>query len=364
MKKKNYNLPETTVLITGAGAPGAPGIIKSLRLNGERNIRIIGVDANISTSVGVGMVDKSYQVPLASSPDFIDTIIDICRKEDVKVVIPLVTMELFSFSKHKSDFLDQGITVQVSDNGPLETANNKHLLFEFCAQTPGIPCPEFSIVNSLDEFITEAQQLGYPSRQICFKPPVSNGLRGFRIIDDSSNKMQKLMNEKPNNIYIGFDEFIQIAKDADFFPEVLLMEYLPGKEYSVDVLADNGKCIHVIPRTRDHIKMGISFAGTAVQNPIIEKASVLIVEKLKLNGNIGLQFKENQQEIPCIIECNPRVQGTIVLCTAAGCNMVYNSVKLGLKESLPEQKIKWGTRMVRFWDEQFFDQSNTPFRLE
>ena len=35
-----------TVLMTGAGAPGAPGIIRCLRKNGERSIRIVGVDMN------------------------------------------------------------------------------------------------------------------------------------------------------------------------------------------------------------------------------------------------------------------------------------------------------------------------------
>lgn len=48
-----------TVLITGAGAPGAPGIIKSLRMVTERDIRIIGVDM-ASESSGFAMVDKWY----------------------------------------------------------------------------------------------------------------------------------------------------------------------------------------------------------------------------------------------------------------------------------------------------------------
>ncbi len=32
------------------------------------------------------------------------------------------------------------------------------------------------------------------------------------------------MNEKPNNIYIGFDEFVSICNSADYFPELLVME--------------------------------------------------------------------------------------------------------------------------------------------
>ena len=81
-----------TVLLTGAGAPGAPSIIQSLRIVKERKIRIIGVDMN-PDSVGFSMVDNHYIVPPAGSDEFIDSIIQICNKKHVDVIIPLVTRE-------------------------------------------------------------------------------------------------------------------------------------------------------------------------------------------------------------------------------------------------------------------------------
>jgi carbamoyl-phosphate synthase large subunit len=135
------------------------------------------------------------------------------------------------------------------------------------------------------------------------------------------------------------------------------MEYLPGDEYSVDVLVDNGRFISAIPRSRDHIKMGISFVGTVVHDTEIIKYSRRVVEGLKLNGNIGLQFKRDKTGIPKIIESNPRVQGTIVLCTAAGENMVYEAVKLGIGEEVTVPKVNWGVKMIRYWDELFIDSN-------
>jgi carbamoyl-phosphate synthase large subunit len=66
-----------TVIITGAGAPGAPGVIKSLRENGKRPIRIVGVDA--------------IRIPLASDPNFIDRLLEISKQENALVILPLVT---------------------------------------------------------------------------------------------------------------------------------------------------------------------------------------------------------------------------------------------------------------------------------
>ncbi len=353
---------DIVVMITGVGAPGAPGIIKSLRLNNERDIKIVGVDANIDESVGVGMVDTVYQIPKADSASFIIEVLQVAKKESVDAIIPLVTKELFVFSKNKKRFEANGIKVLVSDYEQLNIANNKYKLMQFCKEN-NIPYPEFYRVNSIEEFEEKAKLLGYPDKKICFKPPVSNGLRGFRIINDSTDKMDSLINEKPNNVYIGYDEFLQIAKDADYFPELLLMEYLPGEEYSVDILVNNGKCLAVIPRRRDKIKMGISFVGTTIEDKEIIKYSKKLVEKLNLHGNIGLQFKRDESGVPKIIESNPRVQGTIVLSTASGYNMVYNSIKIALDEEPKKYTIQWGTKMIRYWDELYIDNRGKSFTL-
>jgi carbamoyl-phosphate synthase large subunit len=355
-------LKDIVVMITGAGAPGAPGIIKSLRLNGERNIKVVGVDANLEESIGIGLVDKVYQISKAKDKNFISEILKICQTEKVDVIIPLVTMELFVFSKNKKLFEENNIKVQVSEYEQLNIANNKYNLMQFCKEND-VPYPEFYIAKSIREFEEKAKLLGYPKKKICFKPPISNGLRGFRIINDSTDKMGSLINEKPNNVYIGYAEFLQIARDADYFPDLLLMEFLPGEEFSVDVMVNNGKCHAVIPRSRDKIKMGISFVGTTVEDKEIIKYSKQLVESLKLNGNIGLQFKRDTNGVPKIIESNPRVQGTIVLCTASGYNMIYNSVKIALGEELIDYKINWNTKMIRYWDEIYINNNGRNFKI-
>lgn len=355
-------LKSIRVFITGAGAPGAPGIIKSLRKVTERKIEIFGGDANPGNSVGAGLLDKIFQIPFPESPDFIERVLGLCVNEKVDVILPLVTRELIVFALNKDLFKRNGITVSVSDPEPLKIANNKFLLMRYC-RANNIPVPDFHLVKTMDEFKKASRMLGYPEKKICFKPPVSNGLRGFRIIEDGQDRLYSLLNEKPNNIYIGFDEFLTIAGSGNIFPELIVMEFLPGEEYSVDVLVDKGKFLSAIPRSRDHIKMGISFVGTAVKDAEIINYSARIVEGLKLNGNIGLQFKRDKNGVPKIIESNPRVQGTIILCSAAGENMVYEAVKIAIGEKLQIPEINWGVKMIRFWDELFLDSNGNKLNF-
>jgi carbamoyl-phosphate synthase large subunit len=344
---------DITVLITGAGAPGAPGIIKSLRLVKERKIRIIGVDMDLESS-GFAMVDGWYKGEIAESKDFIPRIIGICKEERVDVVIPLVTNELMKFAKSVPEFEEIGTKVAISSPKGLEIANNKYLLMKICKEN-NLPTPRFYKVQSWGEFEDAVYELGYPKLPVCFKPPVSRGLRGFRILKEDIDRLDLLMNYKPTDIFTSLEGVSKALKNAEPFPELLVMEYLPGKEYSVDVLVNEGNALIVIPRLREKLKMGISFVGTTEDNEAIIKYSKKVVNLLGLHGNIGLQFKSDANNIPKIIESNPRVQGTIVLCTAAGVNMVYDAVKLALNEEIKEcqEDVVWGVKMVRYWDEVY-----------
>lgn len=350
---------DITVLVSGIGGPGAPGIIKSLRLIRERKIKIVGVDAD-KTAIGFGMVDSHYAVPLPENRNFIPTMLKISKKEKVDVVLPLVTNELGKYAKFKEEFKKNGTIISISEPEALKIANNKYFLMKNC-EANNIPVPSFHLTRSYKEFRRAIFELGYPQRNVCFKPPISRGMRGFRILTKRINRLDLLINQKPTNIFTTLEEIKPILGKIKPFPKLIVMEYLPGDEYSVDVLADNGNPIIVIPRLREKIKMGVSFVGTTVNDKEIIQYSKVIIKKLRLNGNIGLQFKKNIKGIPEVIESNPRLQGTIVLCSAAGANLVYLAVKLALGEKIIKPKIKWGTKMIRYWEEIYYDKEGHAF---
>src|SRR6185503_17054683 len=106
----------------------------------------------------------------------------------------------------------------------------------------GIAVPEFRIVETVEQFKTAVEELGYPSRQICFKPSVSNGSRGFRIVSEQMNELDLLFNHKPTTTYTRLDDAVRVLSSG-IFPELLISEFLPGEEYSVDCLANQGESI-------------------------------------------------------------------------------------------------------------------------
>ncbi|TAH69108.1 MAG: ATP-grasp domain-containing protein [Anaerolineaceae bacterium] len=346
------SMESITVLITGAGAPGAPGVIKSLRDNGERSIRVVGVDAS-KEAVGFKLVDAGCQIPKADAPDFTSSLLKIAGEEKVDVILPLVTMELETLSLNKDKFQNEGIIVSVSDIYPLKIANNKGKLLAYM-KDKGLSVSLFSIVNSKIEFMKSAYELGYPDKPICFKPLNSNGSRGFRIIDPKINRHKLLFDTKPTLTYITFDEVMSIFEESEIFIPLILMEYLPGNEYSVDLLVDHGRPLYTIPRRRDAMSAGITTKGVIIKEDDVINYCNEIVQNLKLHGNIGIQVKRDMNNIPLILEINPRIQGSIVHCTGAGVNLPYYAVKLALKEEVPKVCVKWNCKMLRYWKEVFY----------
>lgn len=354
-------MKKITVLITGAGAPGAPGIIRSLRNNGERPVYIIGVDMDPKAS-GFSMVDEWYTVPKSCDDNFIDAVLGICIRRSVDIVIPLVTSELEKFAEAKQLFRSKSVEVIVPEYCVLTVANDKGKLLGYMNDN-GLEVPKYHITSDVTGFVKAAHELGYPNGPFCFKPTISNGSRGFRIIDPNIDRSAILFNSKPTSVYTTYDEIINMLTEIGDIPELIVMEYLPGEEYSVDVLAEDGQSLFIIPRRRDRITGGISSRGTTVFEVDVIEYCRKIIAILGLSGNIGIQVRRDKEGKPMILEINPRMQGTIVLCTAAGVNMVYYGVKLALGEKLPEVNISWGTHMVRYWNEVYYDSDGHAFTL-
>lgn len=347
------------VLITGAGAPGAPGIIYCLRKSGDKRLRLMGIDIDPS-AVGSSFVDSFNVIPPPESDDFIPSIFVICDKEKVKVILPLVTRELITLSRAKPDLLSKGIFIPISDHNVMEILNDKHKL-SVKARELAVSVPDFELVNNIDELISAVSKLGYPDRPVCIKPPVSNGMRGFRVLDTSKDRLELLLKEKPTGVYSTLDEVIAILKKSNPFPPYLVMGYLPGKEYTVDAIADKGRMLVSIPRLRQRIKNGISFDAKVVKNEQIIEMTRRLIEGLGVDGVIGFQFKERSDGSPCLIESNPRLQGTVILSSACGVNIPYLIVKMVLGEKIEIGDVRWGMSIKRYWGWQFFDESGLPY---
>lgn len=338
------------ILVTGGGAPGAPGILKSIAKEAP-HIAIYSCDAQEETA-GKLIANEYFTVPLGTASDFVDVLLHKCKEHIIQAILPITTRELEPLSKAKALFEQEGIHIVVSDIADLNIANDKGKLYEHLAKH-NIAVPAFGVATNHNDYTEIKNRLKTKHSKYIVKPCRANGSRGFRIVDSSINKHDLLFNYKPNSTYISEGELDEILREP--FPALLVSEYLPGDEYTVDCLVTNGTPQLVIPRRRDKMNAGISVAGEIVNNQEIIDYCVAILSTLKLHGPIGIQVKYSSQNKPLLVEINPRIQGTTVALMGAGINIPLLCLTNGLDtKSVNETPIKWGTRFIRHYEELYF----------
>lgn len=334
------------ILITGAGAPGIQGTIFSLKENYDhRKVSVIGTDMKDSV-VGRYLTDMFYTIPAAKDANnYLDCILEICKKCRVDVLVPQNTMELLTLSQARNSFDEIGTKILVSSYESIIAANDKHHLFN-TAKIAGVPTSEYGICSDFDELDNYVTRFKRKNGMAVVKPPLSNGSRGVRIITEKRDRKSDFYNEKPSSLYTTLEELHDIL--GNHFPELLVMEYLPGDEYTVDVFRTNDKFC-AIPRKRETIRSGITFTASLEKDERMIAYSRKLADACNLTMCFGFQFKMNEEGIPILLESNPRVQGTMVMSTFCGANIIYSSVKTLLGEELPDFDIDWNTKLYRYW---------------
>ena len=342
-------MKEVNVLLTAAGNVFMPGTMACIKNNGERSIRLVGADMSSDSSM-LSVCDAIYQVPRGDDPHYVDALLDICIKEKIDILLPIMSIELNALARNKERFAAVGTQVAVSDPEPLMIANNKRSLLDFL-KLNGLPCAEYYSVRDGDELKEKAEVLGYPLKRVCVKATDGSGSRGFRILDENASRFEMFLHEKPSAGIIKLNELLTILQEADEFPELLVMEYLPGTEYSVDLLADNGKMLVGCCRKSLRMENSIMLDAEIVDAPVVLDLCARITELLNLDGNIGFDLKERSDGTPVVMECNPRITAGDPFFSLAGVNLPYLCVKKNLGEKIPSIHPKYGMVIKRRWME-------------
>jgi carbamoyl-phosphate synthase large subunit len=346
-------MKDITILLTCCNGLISPSQIKCLRSVKERRINIVGVDMN-ELGVGSRKVDIFYKVPPPKSASHINKIFDICKNNNVDFIIPASEEESLSLVVNKEKFHKINTKIITNTREVLEKSIDKGNFLKYIKQK-GLPCARFMIPKNIDEFEKACHKLGYPKEPVATKPRLGSGNRGFRIIQNKTKKGDLLLNHKPGTPYTTLKDIKEAltSEEVTTFPGIVLMEYLPGQDYSVDILAKNGDALIIVPKKRIVAVPGLSIVGQVDLNQEVINSARSICKAFSFNYNVNIQFRFSKDNKLYPYEANTRAAGSIAACQAAGANLFYYGIKLALGEDIPKASIKNGTRMMRYYKEYY-----------
>jgi carbamoyl-phosphate synthase large subunit len=309
-----------TVLVTGVGGGGAgEQILKALRV-ADTPYRIVGGDVS-AASTGLQKVDTPYLLPPASDPDYIDTVLAVCRTEGARAVFPGSEPELKVFSRERDRVRAAGLFLPINPAEVIDLCLDKVRTCEFLSAR-GFAVPAYRRVRSA------AEAADFPHLPAVLKPSVGGG---------GSANVYVVQDRRDLEVVAG-----QLLGVHD---EFIIQQYVgtPDQEYTVGVLTDmDGRLLHSIG-VRRHILSALSNrvrvanrSGNADLGPVLAISSGVsqgvigrfpdvtgpceeIAKAVGSRGPLNVQCRVHGGRV-YVMEINPRFSGTTSLRALVGFN--------------------------------------------
>jgi len=303
------------IIRTAIGSMVTWGFIKEIQ---KHDVEVIGVDSDPNAYALHKL--NGYVVPNANDPNYIDKMLNIVEIEEPDAIISGPEEELLVLAKNRDLFED--VVLLCPSYESLKICTDKLEVHNTCKRL-GIPAPKI-----------------YPRDEIqdCYirKPRFGRGSLGISRVS---------IEEILENHYL--------YKNDDY----ILEEYIKGKEYSIDILADReGNALSVVPRLRMQVVNGKSIRSRTVRDVEMIEQAQKIVKFLKLFGPSCIQCIKNEKGNH-FIDINPRFGGGSILSIKADPTIIPNLIKLiKREETIPSEGHKKGLTMLRYYKEIYINE--------
>ena len=318
------------ILITSAGR--RVGLVRSFQTELKKkfpNSKVYTAEANPQWSSACRVSDEFFTIPRVDNENYINSILELCIKKEIKIVIPTIDTELLVFSDSKELFLLNNIQIVISDFDLISKCRDKrqtNILFKDL---------KINIPSAIDK--------KNPSFPLFIKPYDGSLSKDLYLINCHEELNDSLLNN----------------------PKLMFMEYINPKdfnEYTIDAYYDkNSNLSCLVPRRRIEVRGGEISKGKT------EKLNFYNILKDKLGfikgakGCLTIQFfigKVTEEIIG--IEINPRFGGGFPLSYASGANYPEYIILEYLMNEPITFNDKWieNRVMLRFDSEVILDQDD------
>jgi carbamoyl-phosphate synthase large subunit len=303
------------IIRSAVGSLPSWGLITELQNSG---FDVIGIDSS-PLSFGLYLLKTGYVVPKGAEPHFMRELIKIIDRESPQAILSGPEEELLVLSKNRDLIEERGVTLLCPNHESVKICANKERMHEYFVKEK-IPTPKvFDNEDSVE----------FP----CIIKPVFG--RGS------------------SNVFVATDvEDLTYCKKKVQTP--LIQEFIPGNEFTVDVLADErGRPLSIVPRLRLSTESGVSVKAKTIYDAEVIKFSKKIAKGLKLFGPSCIQCIKNEEGIK-FIEVNPRFGGGAILSIKADPYIIPNLTKIIRGElTTPNKTFVEGLVMMRYHSEVF-----------
>ncbi len=316
------------ILILSAGTRNK--IVQFFKKELENKGKVVAADCD-KLAPALYDADKHYIVPRIDDKDYINTVLNICKKENIKGVFSLIDPELSLLAENKDKFLKEGIVPIISDYETVEMSLNKMKMHDFCKVN------DIDTIKSYDNLTDFKNALG--NKEIDFPIFVKP------ICGSCSNQIQKVND---------FEELEFIFKRYD---GLMIQELMGGYEIGADVYVDllSKEIVSIFTKKKLLMRAGETDKSISFKDEKLFQFIKNFVKKAGYIGQIDIDIYEKDGKY-LLSEVNPRFGGGYPHAYSCGCNFpkyIINNLS-GIENKEDIGNYQEGVYMMKYLDLKIF----------
>lgn len=228
--------------------------------------------------------DKYYIVPPMSKPEYLDIILDVCKKEKVSGVLSLIDPELSLLAEHKTEFEAVGTTVIGSSYELCEMSLDKFQMYHWLV-SHGYKCAKSYMDKEAFFADVDAGLIRYP---VFVKPARGSASISISKVDDRETV-----------------ELLFAHEDG-----LMIQEFLDGQEIGADVYIDmiSHEIVSIFTKKKLKMRAGETDKAVSFKDKKLFDLIERFVGEAGYCGQIDIDIFEVNGEY-YISEVNPRFGG-------------------------------------------------------
>ena len=243
-----------TVMVTASGAPGTAALLRALRENGERELRLVGTDMS-ERSVGRHLCDAFHVVPGGADPAFPDAMLAVAERESVDAILPQSSFDLEGLAAHVDRF---PMPVLVSSPDAIHRSNDKAETYDVPASARRAGARSSGASTARGEVEAAARELGYPERAGVLQAGVLVGLARLpHPRPDGRSRAPAPERAARARSSMRLEEAVELLPDEGG-PDLLVMELATGGERTIDGIGNGREIVLGHPKTREAMRAGLA----------------------------------------------------------------------------------------------------------
>ena len=340
------------VLILGSSESTVIQIARTLEKSTKYDITLFGF------GVENDFIEKFYNVALlknkTSENSLISTLLEICEKNKIDVIIPASSEFLKPLCENLEKFRNKNVEpiLPVTDPTLLEILFHRPTLFEYSKNVLSLRIPRYKLVQNRKMIQEVIADLGYPGNPVLFSHSCNAHDKNIRLIDGSSDIKKLYFNEKPDAVRSTLHQFITDLDDQ--FSEIIAIEFDCAIEYNVEVLCRKGATFALLVYSSNPLsnKMNTHTVLTKDQHfPAIEKIAERVVEGFGISYSVGMRIWIDSKGNAKLVDVVPHLRDDVVLVLHGGVNLPELMIDMAFQEFDYDYRptIKWGLQMQQVW---------------